>query len=419
MAAFKAAEAGKEVIVLEKNKKPLKKLYATGNGKCNFTNENMSEAAFNKNAENIVKYALERFSYKDTIAFFKGLGIETYNREGYIYPKSEEAASVANALVREAKKRKIKIKCDSAVLDIEFKDKGKVKGYIVYTDDETYFTKYLVIATGGLASPVHGSTGDGFRMLSELGVKSGYLSPALCPVELDLSKKLLKLWDGVRFRGDIKLNKMDASENGALTCLCSAEGEMVLTKYGISGIPVFEVSRHIENFEGDMSGKEKPCHNDEYVLYIDFCKDLDKTYLESYISNILNNYPDEKTEFLLNGLVNQKLAYFMFKYLGIDENKVLKDVTEAEINNLLKALTCFEVKVLQTLGFDRAQVTHGGVELSEINLETLELNNCPNLFVTGELVDVDGICGGYNLQWAWSSGYMAGNAIVEKIQKEK
>ena len=387
MAAIVAAGKGARVLVLEHKDKIGKKILATGNGKCNFTNEDMSREHF-RGDSSLVENVLSEFDQKDSLSFFENLGIFPKNRNGYFYPNSEQAASIVFALENQMQKSGVKVLLPVSVSDIKKKNK-----FCVSTDAGRFESDKLIIATGLLANPKLGSDGSIFDILKSLGHRFNPIVPALCGFYckgMDFKKCA-----GVRAEGHVKA-LIDGVE------AASDEGEIQFTDYGMSGIPVFQISRYISialhnrqrceiefNLFGNMT---------EYDVFL-----LLKDRIDILKTCTLLDF--------FNGLINQKLAKAILTQSGLSYETDIMKLNECDIKKLTHALCCNRVVVEKSRGFEFAQVCAGGIRTEEIDSRTLESKIIKGLYFAGEILDVDGICGGYNLQWAWSSGFVVGNEV--------
>ncbi len=371
MAAIWAARNGAAVTVLEQNEKPGKKICATGNGKCNFSNLVMPEDAYRGRHPEFVKDAFTQFSVKDTVEFFKELGIFPLDRNGYLYPRSNQAQSVVDVLCMEASHLGIKIKTNEQVTAIETAKNGR--NFQILTGGWHYEADALILANGSKASSISGSDGSGYELAKNLGHRIIPVYPAL--TALKCRGPAFKAWAGVRTEGKISLF-IDGK-------FCKDErGELQLTEYGISGIPVFQISTYAVRavHEGKKAG-----------LYVDFLPELTEEETRELLHTRKKACPYKNDRELLVGLFPEKL------------NRVL-----ASQKHLLSAIKKFPLEVQDGMSFPQAQVCSGGVDTCQVDEHTMESKLCRNLYFAGELLDIDGICGGYNLQWAWSSGAAAG-----------
>jgi len=385
MAAITAKKSGKEVIILERKDRILKKVLITGNGRCNITNVNANISNyFGKNISS-VENILNRFTPQDTMDFFNELGI-VCNEEnrGKVYPLSGQASSVVDALRFEAEKLGIKIETEFYVRKIE-KDGFKFR---IYSEDRKKIEAgRVIIAAGGQSYPELGSNGSGFELAKELGHSVTKLSPSI--VQLKTEKNQVKGLQGIKT--DVAVTAYGDNKK-----ICTYDGELLFTDYGISGNVVFNISFVMplyKNVEFEIDFMEKFDYNELYEMLKERKRILSHLTMENYF----------------NGMINKKLGQFLSKVSGIEKlSKPVKDLNDSDIRKLCTVLKKYRVKILETTGFKNAQVTAGGVSLDEVNTETLESKIVKGLYFSGEVLDVYGECGGFNLQWAWASGYIAG-----------
>ena len=387
MAAITAAENGINVTVIEQNEKLCRKIYATGNGRCNFTNMSWKGDVIRSGDAKKALKIIKSFDNKALIEYFDSLGVPARIINDYVYPASEQALAVAEALISEAKKLKINLICNEKVTDIKIKD-GK---YDVYTPVGRYLSDKLLIATGGKASPIHGSDGNLNLKIKALGHHFVKQLPALVALKTD-DKKLEKL-SGVRVKCRAYLN-IDGS------AVFSEAGEIIFNKTNISGIPVMILSRY-----ASLAFEEKK----KVSLSLDFFPEYEEHMLTEKIQNLFYNAKaGQKTAYeLLIGYLNNKLLDYCLTLAGINPDKPAYSNKHKNIVNLSAVLKNFTLVTKGTEGFEKAQVCCGGIPLNEVS-DRLESLKHPGLFFAGEILDVDGSCGGYNLQWAFSSGHMAG-----------
>lgn len=385
MAAITAKKSGKEVIILERKDRILKKVLITGNGRCNITNVNANISNyFGKNISS-VENILNRFTPQDTMDFFNELGI-VCNEEnrGKVYPLSGQASSVVDALRFEAEKLGIKIETEFYVRKIE-KDGFKFK---IYSEDKKKIEAgRVILAAGGQSYPELGSNGSGFELAKELGHSVTKLSPSI--VQLKTEKNQVKGLQGIKT--DVAVTAYGDNKK-----ICTYDGELLFTDYGISGNVVFNISFVMplyKNVEFEIDFMEKFDYNELYEMLKERKRILSHLTMENYF----------------NGMINKKLGQFLSKVSGIEKlSKPVKDLNDSDIRKLCTVLKKYRVKILETTGFKNAQVTAGGVLLDEVNIETLESKIVKGLYFSGEVLDVYGECGGFNLQWAWASGHIAG-----------
>ena len=385
MAAITAKKSGKEVIILERKDRILKKVLITGNGRCNITNVNANISNyFGKNISS-VENILNRFTPQDTMDFFNELGI-VCNEEnrGKVYPLSGQASSVVDALRFEAERLGIKIETEFYVRKIE-KDGFKFR---IYSEGRKKIEAgRVILAAGGQSYPELGSNGSGFELAKELGHSVTKLSPSI--VQLKTEKHQVKGLQGIKT--DVAVTAYGDNKK-----ICTYDGELLFTDYGISGNVVFNISFVMplyKNVEFEIDFMEKFDYNELYEMLKERKRILSHLTMENYF----------------NGMINKKLGQFLSKVSGIEKlSKPVKDLNDSDIRKLCTVLKKYRVKILETTGFKNAQVTAGGVSLDEVNTETLESKIVKGLYFSGEVLDVYGECGGFNLQWAWASGYIAG-----------
>lgn len=387
LSAIVAKRNGGEVTLLERNDRVGKKLLATGNGRCNYTNLNIDINNYHGLDHSFAKYALEQFNRDSTIDFFERLGITPANEEnGKVYPLSFQSSSMLDVLRSEMNYLGVELITDAYVVEVKKKKKFNVKlkdGRIVNGDK-------LILATGGMAMPVSGSDGNGYSLAKSLGHKVTSFHPAL--VQLKLEGKFFKQINGVKFVGVAGAYYKDE-------LLQEDSGDILFTEYGVSGPPILQISRKV--IEYINQGKEI-----QLRVSIVHTKSSDELY--AYLIKRFEMMSWKSIEESLVGLINKRLIIPILKELNIDKNKNISDITNKEVQILSKLLTCWSFKAIGSQSWGNAQVTAGGVITNEINSNTMESKLVDGLYIVGELLDIDGDCGGYNLQWAWSSGYLAG-----------
>ena len=334
---------------------------------------------------------LSNFDNIHTLLFFERLGIIPIDRNGYIYPNSEQANSLVSVLLLECKALNIDIVYNEKVIDITAPD------FTVTTvqSDNTkavYYGRKLILAAGGSATPKLGSDGSGYLLAKAFGHKIIKPLPAL--VALNSPVRFCKRLSGVR-TGARALIYLDDK------FLMEEEGEIIFTDYGISGIPIMQISRYASRALDE--GKS-------VYLILDLLLNYTLDELIGLLINRCNNNPDKTTEQMLVGMLNQKLNYIIIKEAKLNHESPCHILSKSDIIKLAKVIKSLKVRINGTNTFDFAQVTSGGVKTSEIDSNTLESKLKKGLYLTGELIDVDGTCGGYNLQWAWSTGYIAGKS---------
>lgn len=381
-AAVTAARNGVETVLLEHGNRLGKKLLSTGNGKCNLTNYDMKPEAFYGDQEFAWK-VIGRYPVKDTLAFFESLGLVMKDRNGYIYPNSGQASSVLDALRFELEHLGVEVECNCEILKIE-------KDLTVRTSLGTRKGDAVILAAGSKAAPGTGSDGSGYQLAKSLGHRIIKPLPAL--VQLRGQEKWLKTAAGVRAEGVVSLlidGKKTADERG----------EIQFTDYGISGIPVFQISR----FASRALDEKK-----NVTAKLDLLPEMERPELDRFFKNRVKQQGYLPAEEFLNGVLNKKLGTVLLKTADIRPGSRASGLTEGQLYRLADAVKGLVVHVTATNPFEQAQVCCGGVDTREIDPATMESKLVKGLYMAGEILDVDGICGGYNLQWAWSSGFLAG-----------
>lgn len=391
LAAIFAASAGHSVLVLEQKDKLCKKIYATGNGKCNFTNRDWNPSYFRGTSPELAKPVLDGFSLEDTLQFFHSIGIYPKEKNGYFYPASEQAASVAECLCREAQRLRVRTITGCRVKNV-YKDTDGT--FCADTEQGLFFGKKMVLATGGKASPAHGSDGSGYPFAKSFG--HSLIPPLPAIVQLKAEGKFFKTLAGVRTEGRITLYAGNETY--------SEEGELLFAAYGISGIPVMQVSRYASVA---LSQKKK------VTAELDLFPALSEKELRDELELRFCGEREITTEEALAGLCNHKLNYVILTLCGLEPTASVKGLSRQDANKIAEKIKHFTVKITDTNGFEQAQACAGGVPLTELT-EAMESKVVSGLYITGELADIDGTCGGYNLQWAWSSGVAAGRSIGGK-----
>jgi len=386
MAAITAARAGAKVTLLEKGNKPGRKLAVTGNGKCNLTNIYMDETCFRGDDPDFVLPVLTQLRVPDTIRFFSELGIYTKNRDGGIYPHSEQAAQVVQILMEEALHHKVKCKYQTVIKGIEKKNDR----FLVHTDGWTYEGDACILATGSLAAPETGADASGYDLAKSFGHTILPLYPVLTGLKAE--KSAFPKLAGLRCEGRITV-LADGKE------LYSDTGELQFTTYGVSGIPTFQISHYaVKAWEEG--------HN--VSLKVSFLPEFNKESLEAYFRARMENSLHKTASGFLAGLFHEKLITVLLKEAKIRPDEKVKSFTPDMIKLLAGTILEMSADMTGHMDFSHAQVCTGGVSTAEIYAGTMESRLVKGLHFAGEIVDIDGACGGYNLQWAWSSGYVAG-----------
>ena len=386
MAAITAAREGVKVTILEHKDRIGKKILSTGNGRCNFTNTYQTPACYRSDNRDFAWNIIQKFNVEKTISFFKELGIYPKDRNGYLYPYSDQAAAILDVLHIEIAKLDICVMTEINVLDIQ----PVKRGIRVTTDKKTITVDSVILACGSKAAPVTGSDGSGYQLAKLLGHRIVPVLPAL--VQLRCAEKFYKSISGVRVQGTVEIYADDIS-------LASDTGEIQLTNYGISGIPVFQVSRYAA----------KAIYQKQSVTAVlNFMPDMNKDEFLSFLQERITLCPHKTLDEFFTGIFPKKLCELWIRLLRLPKEMRVSDLSGEQLEKLVLLIQHLRTHITETNAFEQAQICCGGVDTTEINPDTLESNYVPGIYFAGELLDVDGICGGYNLQWAWSSGFVAG-----------
>ncbi|MFA9378381.1 MAG: NAD(P)/FAD-dependent oxidoreductase [Lachnotalea sp.] len=388
MAAISAARNHAKVMILEHTDRFGKKILATGNGRCNLTNMIQDTSCYRSNNIGFQNSILEQFDVNTTLKLFDEIGICVKNKNGYIYPNSEQASSVLDVLRMELEHLKVKVICNVNVNQI----KKTGNSFCIHTDFQNYNCNRVIIATGSKASPKTGSDGSGYTLAKSFG--HCVIKPLPALVQLKCEGDFFKKLAGVRCEARLNLI-VEGQEN------VRDKGEVQLTDYGISGIPTFQISRFAVRA---LDAKK------EVKVAIDFMPDIELEAFRVLLKNRIQNSSYKNLEQLFIGLFNNKLISVLIKKANLSGHLLCSNLTDKQMHSLEECIKNFKVTVTGFHSFDSAQVCSGGVDTTELSSTTLESLKVPGLYFAGEVVDIDGICGGYNLQWAWSSGYVAGQS---------
>ncbi|CAB1255168.1 NAD(P)/FAD-dependent oxidoreductase [Clostridium sp. MT-14] len=393
MASITAKDNGKDVAILESKNRMGNKILSTGNGRCNITNKNIIFTKYHSRNLDFVKNILNKFSVRDTITFFDSLGLPLTTLEnGKMYPLSLQASSVLDILRMAIEDRNIPIYLNSKVTDI-IRDK---KYFKLFCRDKVYKCNKIILCTGGKSAPHTGSDGSGFNICKNLG--HSIITPLPALVQLKLRYDHLRALSGVKFNGYVEIlvdNEIQQREYG----------EILFTDYGISGPPILEISRIAScNLLNKRSVK----------IRIDMLPDLKRESLLEFLENHWGTFNYRSVYNSLIGIINKKIIPILLKEAAVNDiHKPCYELSWREKKSICNLLKCWEFMVYDTNSFKNSQVTCGGVSTDEIDYNTLESKKIEHLYLAGEILDVDGCCGGFNLQWAWSSGFVAGTSAAE------
>jgi len=392
-AAISAKRLGADVTILERNSRVGKKILATGNGRCNFTNINADINYYRGNNPKFAHSALSNFTIDDTIRFFEKLGIQHKVEEfGKVFPMSDQASSILDVFLYELKELGVNIISDALVKDITRKN-GKF--IIKLENGQVYQGDRVIITTGGKAMPSSGSDGKGYDLATRLGHTITDVYPAL--VQLMLEGSFFKRIAGVKFAGTAEIIHNNKS-------VAKDKGDILFANYGVSGPPILQLSRTA----GQLLNEGQ-----EVQLKISIMDMMTKEELRKIIKKRFQIAPKKPVDFSLVGLINKRLIPVILAEAGINDIKrPVASLSANEQERIADILTDWRLKIKGTKSWTSAQVTAGGVDTNEINPKTMESKLVTGLFFAGEIIDIDGLCGGFNLQWAWSSGFIAGQSAA-------
>ena len=408
MAAVSAAKAGAGVLMIDANDKICRKIYATGNGRCNLTNyRDMPEDCYHVGGGEDLTAFFSRFSVEDHVAFWESNGVLTHSRQGYVYPRTDQASTIAEAYEKILRRLNLRIVLNQRVVRLESEQGWKNRDgsvcdiFKIETDTGgPYYARKVILAGGGMAGPQYGCRGDMYGLAAQFGHTVTKPLPAL--VQLISDDKLLKVSSGVRCDAMLTLFIDGRSA-------CSESGELQMTEKGISGIPAFQLSADAARALED--GKE-------VQVEIDFLHEyINEEWEEERKRRFREGRNCMLREFFL-GLVNRKVLDLILRRRGLQAEKKAIKLSKAELYAIMQDMRAFRVRIIGTGTFEQAQVTSGGIPLSETD-DNLQSKKQPGLYMAGELLDVDGLCGGYNLQWAATSGWITGKGAAKAAKRQK
>ena len=394
VAAITAARQGVRVTLFEKNNKIGRKILATGNGRCNITNRYIETRRFHGGKPSFVNGAINRFDARRCEQFFRELGIEfTEGNDGRLYPMSLQSSSVTEMLGFECERLGVKILLEREVLHV----KKKNDVFALEVDGSVLFFDQVLIATGGLAMPTLGSCDSGYKIAEAFG--HTLVTPFASLVQLVTKESFVGEVSGVKVDGEVSLH-VDKE------LVQQVRGDVLFTNYGISGSAILDISR---------KAGAATLSNKEAQLRVDLLPEFSKENLRNMLRTRLKFSYGKPVAVWLDGLINKKLAELIVRQCAFPKSiKSADDLTQKELGRLIFALKEMRLHVQETKGFKSAETTAGGVDVREINPETMESKKIIGLYFTGEVLDIDGDCGGFNLHWAWASGYVAGKAMATR-----
>lgn len=381
------ASNGIKVIVYEENSKVGKKLYATGNGRCNITNKNISINNFYSFSNGFIDYILDSFTFEDCKNFFSKLGLEfIINKQGRVYPLSLQSSTVVEILEEKAKSYGVEFKLNTKVDNIKYINN-------MFRLNNQYNYSNIIIATGSKAMFKTKDINKGYEFAKSFG--HNIIEPFPSLVQLVSDDKNINIANGVKIDGIVD----------------GVKGDILFTKYGLSGSAILDISRNIS---------QKLTKQKNILVKIDTLPSLSyEEILNILLKNIKNNGAQD-IYLWLNSIINKKLAKYIVIKSTIPQNiKYTNFLTSTHIKQIVKNIKELKINIVDTKGSANAEVLAGGIDLKDIDKKTMSSKNKDGLYFVGEVLDVDGDCGGYNLHWAWGSGYICANSIIKKFEGEK
>ena len=390
-AALSAAENGNnQILLFERQARLGRKLSATGNGRCNLTNLHANEGGYHGNSPEFAGYALDTYNVKNTLEWFRNMGLFTVAEDsGRVYPYSDQANSVVDVLRFALEKPNIRVLTGFEVMKVRRADDG----FVVEGAEETHRCDKLIVACGGLAGTKLGGSMSGYQILRGFGHKTTRLRPAL--VQLKTS------WGGIAALKGVRANCVaQIVHDGEL--FTQSRGEIQFTEYGLSGPVIFEISRDVCQGRG------------EWLCRLDLLPDVFQEDLKAELLRRRNT--NLTVDDLLTGILHNRLGRVLTKAAGLRGSDAVASLHDYEIEEVCRLVKAFEVPLTEPLGMESAQVTAGGILTDGFDPKTMESRLVSGLYACGEVLDIDGDCGGYNLQWAWSSGRCAGFSAGKEKQ---
>lgn len=401
-AAIVAADEGDAVTLLEHTDTLGKKILSTGNGRCNLTNRRQGAEFYHSENPGFFLQALKRFGFEETLRFFKKLGLFFKERDGYVYPRSLQAGAVREALLAALLERGVEVRTGCEVTEIQVtktqmakagkKELRETRRFLVRTAETSFAADALILCCGGMAAPFTGSDGSGYGLAKALG--HHLIPPVPALTGLVVPANPLKKAAGVRTDGTISLY---TGEDGKRKLSGRDTGELQVTDYGVSGIPAFQVSRHASRALSEGT---------RVFAALNFLPEYGEREAEKLIFRLFSEEGDCLR--ILGGLFPEKLAAVLLRRAGISLHAPAGCPEKRSIQRLLELICRFPLEIQAVGDFTKAQVTAGGVDTRFVRANTMESKLVSGLYFAGEILDVDGVCGGYNLQWAWASGFLAG-----------
>lgn len=388
MAAITASRSGKSVLLVEKNAELGRKVLATGNGRCNLTNRGAEKSRYHGADPEFIESVLKNFGPKKVMEFFEGLGVLLKEEDnGRIFPRTNQASTIVSALTHELNENKVKIVLGNQVRKLTKNNNFK----IILANGDEYESDKLIITTGGKSSDHLGTTGDGYFWAKNFGHTVTPLFPALTPIETVESWP--KEIQGLKVEGRITTTIDDK-------VIFEKNGDVLFTHFGLSGPAVMA-----------HAGKVAPLlSNHKILIHIDLYPDLSTKKLDEKITKNFNSNGKKTVKNALLGFAPSNLIPVILTLLNVDKDKKAAEISKNNREKIVECLKDLALTIKAVRPFKEAQVTSGGISVNEINIDSLESKKIPGLYFAGEILDVDGDSGGFNLQWAWSSGHLAGQS---------
>ncbi len=393
----KYAKKNYDIVIVEQCERVGRKLLATGNGRCNLTNRLADETHYYGDQKKMIAGILKRFSVEETLSFFETLGVASIETtKGKIYPRSFQASSVLDAMREACNEHGIMIRTETSLKAIK---QNKNKYRLEFADQDILEASAVLMAAGGQASPKLGSDGSGLKIMKNLGYKITPCYPVM--VQMKTETEFIRSLKGIKFEGDVSLWQ-------GTHCIANQSGEVLFTEYGLSGSPIFELSV----MAGDIWRRDKNANLD---LKLNFLPEMSREELEIELMMRASYLSTRSLESYFCGLINKRIGLSILKKTGVlPLSRKCSEISKEEFQLLAKECQAFSLQAFENMSFAQAQAMAGGVSLAEFK-ETLESKRHAGLFAAGEVLDVVGDCGGYNLQWAWSSAMVAAEGIVNYL----
>ncbi len=389
-AAITLRKNNHEVWVLERNDRPLKKLLLTGNGKCNYWNQDQAITHYHSTTEELLSELITSTRQQAVVDFFASIAIMPRIKNGYYYPFSNQASSVVESLYLSAKEQGVNFLTNLLVDEVVYQNDQ----FMVNPKKEKLIGDTLIITTGSMAYPKTGSDGIGYKLAEAFSHYIVPVMPAL--VQLKMKENDLKDWKGIRCEA-----RLESLVNGKV--IQEESGELQLTEYGISGICTLNISSKLARSLAAGDKVEVAIH---FLPWL-----FTKQEVRMYLENRACLFPNRTLEELLETILPYKLVHVLFNHYKVDFKKKWHTLTHQEQDTVSRFLFCHTIEVIGTNSFDQAQVCSGGVALTEVNLDSLESKKQKDLYFAGEILDVNGDCGGYNLGFAFLSGILVGKKV--------